>query len=284
MIMAITAVGDSQSFAYTGSVQEFIVPISGLYKLDVIGGGSHVSGGHAFGHRLCEKGEIIYVAVGGRGNVNGAFNGGGIGITYEYPEWKSVPGSCGGGATHMALMTGTLAEIGASNIDKILLVAGGSGGYYYDNDGLCAGGAGGGTEGGSGQGKTDSKVDEYTRGATQSSGNAFGVGASCSGFYGGGGGGGLYGGRTASTCSGSGGSGYIGGVQTVNLDDKYYWPGISAGGGNNASADGSATITLMVKTSNCPTAYLGDKLITDLRLGDTMIEDVNTLLYLFGLN
>lgn len=35
--MAITSVGQSQTFGYTGGVQAFTAPIKGLYKLEVWG-------------------------------------------------------------------------------------------------------------------------------------------------------------------------------------------------------------------------------------------------------
>lgn len=86
----------------------------------------------------------------------------------------------GGGATHIAKRTGTLAAIGASNISDILLVSGGGGGgLVYSGtayDGKDAGGI-------SGSGDNS---------ANQSTGYGFGQGESGSNVPGGGGG--LYGG------------------------------------------------------------------------------------------
>ena len=60
--MSITTVGESQSFSYSGGVQTFIVPYTGLYKLEVWGaqGGTKYSGiggkgGHSGGYKILEK-------------------------------------------------------------------------------------------------------------------------------------------------------------------------------------------------------------------------------------
>ena len=41
--MAITNVGDSQSFSYTGGMQSFTAPQKGVYKLEVWGAAGGVS-------------------------------------------------------------------------------------------------------------------------------------------------------------------------------------------------------------------------------------------------
>lgn len=248
--MAIVNVGDSQSFNYTGGMQEFIVPISGIYKLEVYGaqGGqtNGGKGGKSVGYKYLKKGDVLYICVGNRGGSGSAYNGGGSGYTYAYPNWEKSAG--GGGATHIATITGTLKEIGVANLDKILIVAGGGGGGNYSNSGNCAGGTGGGLTGGKGYRKADDgSIEAYSAAGTQSSGYAFGQGGS-NGAFGAGGGGGLYGGYAAGsayTGSGSGGSGYIGGVPEFTAKGETYSPATTAG---NRSGAGLATITYIAKT------------------------------------
>ena len=171
--MAITNVGESQSFSYTGNVQTFTAPFSGVYKFDIKGGsagsGQGGQGGTSIGYKLLKKGDIVFVCVGGAGNAAGAYNGGGTGVTYEYPNWTTIPYCCGGGATHIALVTGTLAAIGAANIDKILIVAGGGGGNYYNvTSGVAKGGNGGGLIGGYGVDMgEDGEIEYYGSPGTQ---------------------------------------------------------------------------------------------------------------------
>lgn len=108
---------------------------------------------------------------------------GGTRVCYDFLKGTMPPTQVvgkGGGATHIAKRTGTLAAIGASNISDILLVSGGGGGgLVYSGtayDGKDAGGI-------SGSGDNS---------ANQSTGYGFGQGESGSNVPGGGGG--LYGG------------------------------------------------------------------------------------------
>ena len=223
----ITNVGDSQSFDYTGDVQEFIVPKTGIYKLETWGaqGGSGSStfyggyGAYSTGLVFLEKGETVYVNVGGQGSQKsgsnggaGGYNGGGAGGngTSGYSG-----GNGGGGATHIATKSGLLQSL-ENNKKSILIVSGGGGGYSGHDSTANYVGSGGGKSG------TNSSM---ANGADQSSGYAFGLGQngrSSSGLVdrgaegNGGGGGGYYGGRSTTATgavtnsSGSGGSGYIG--------------------------------------------------------------------------
>jgi len=137
--MAIAKPGDSQRFSYTGGVQTFTVPVTGVYKLEVIGarGGIPWSqdgreatasclGGYGCGYKMLKKGEVLHICCGGHNgqSTTGGYNGGGGGAS----NWSGVIGGAGGGATHIATMTGTLATIGKANLSKILIVAGGAGG------------------------------------------------------------------------------------------------------------------------------------------------------------
>ena len=165
--MAITtSKGSYQDYAYTGGMQSVTIPHDGIYKFEVWGAGGSNSalhgsgnygnnyntngkGGYSVGYKLCKKGEVYYICVGG---CNNPYNGGGRGNA----GW-------GGGATHIATKTGELKNL-SGNKAAVLLVAGGGGGtgqangeggkggggWYGGNGGnrYMGGGAGGG--GGSG--------------------------------------------------------------------------------------------------------------------------------------
>ena len=120
----------------------------------------------------------------------------------------------------------TLTSIGKTNLNKIYIIAGGGGGAFKCNNSSVwggNGGAGGGENGGSSSYGWDNStdLDDNIRsgpfaGGTQTSGYAFGLGGGRTGYYAGGGGG-LYGGISICRSSGSGGSGYIGGVTNGSM-------------------------------------------------------------------
>ena len=229
-------------FRYTGGVQEFVVPQTGVYQLKVWGaqGGGYSGendggkGGYSEGTITLQKGDVLYVVVGGTGKdhtgttnavVNGGYNGGGDG--YDTTDTSGIwyHGAGGGGATHIAKTTGVLSTL-VNNKTAVLIVAGGGGGSAkktgWDNDGApvdvyLEGGTGGGTSGGGTNGGTQ---DVGGTGYYANSGS-FGEGGSHVGNSAGtsGGGGGWYGGGGHITTGAGGGSGYIGGVEegeTIN--------------------------------------------------------------------
>ena len=213
------------TFDYTGNMQQVQLN-AGTYKLEVWGAeGGHGStnsaslagkGGYSYGTLTVPDGETVtlYIAVGGKGvygagssaygGPTGGWNGGGA-------AGNATSGS-GGGATHIALVSGQLKDLSAQK-DKVLLVAGGGGGADNANgtvggtdDG--AGGAGGGLTGGA---YLINGV-KGSGGGTQTSGYAFGLGASVTvNTDSGGGGGGWYGGNVSNEYNGggAGGSGYV---------------------------------------------------------------------------
>ena len=288
--MAITKAGESQSFGYTGGMQSFTAPFDGLYQMEVYGavGGNNTYnmgnrsgtggyGGTATGYTLLKKGTVLYICCGGAGThntsgetgVSGGYNGGGS-VNHNYYK-----GASGGGSTHIATVAGTLSNIGAGNLSKILIIAGGGGGAAAEYNG----GSGGGTVGGTGSHKSESGEDApiVATGGNQSSGGTgyyngtFGQGgAGGHGYYGGAGGGGLYGGGGGQmVAAGGGGSGYIGGVPAITYRGITYSPSWSNGvnGGN-----GSAKITLIQKS--VPPVYLGTAEISGIFLGSTEIVDI----------
>ena len=224
-------------FAYTGNEEEALISKSGLYKLETWGsqGGSAYngyssptlraggSGGYATGIVSLNKGDKLYVNVGGGADTitdrmvsgrvwPGGYNGGGAGKEYAN----------GGGATHIAKKSGVLSTL-ENNIDDILIVAGGGGGTSADTNGggYCYGGGGGGMNGVNG-----TKIGTYYSvkagdGGKQDSGYAFGLGETPESKNDAGGGGGLYGGTIGNNnssfdaCAG-GGSGYIGNSLLTN--------------------------------------------------------------------
>ena len=146
--MAITtSKGSYQDYAYTGGMQSVTIPHDGIYKFEVWGAGGSNSvlhgsgnygnnyntngkGGYSVGYKLCKKGEVYYICVGG---CNNPYNGGGRGNA----GW-------GGGATHIATKTGELKNLSGDKA-AVLLVAGGGGGTGQANG---EGGKGGGWYGG----------------------------------------------------------------------------------------------------------------------------------------
>ncbi|MCM1189316.1 MAG: glycine-rich protein [bacterium] len=156
--MAITKVGESQTFSYTGTIQIFVAPYSGKYRFVLNGGNGGTCkcvppasrGGQTKGTLTLEKGEIIYVVVGGNGGTYaGGYNGGG---TSQSGTTGSATGpgyvgkaygerSGGGGATHIARRTGLLKEL-VNYKNDILMVAGGAGGNAYSENSTYVGSGG----------------------------------------------------------------------------------------------------------------------------------------------
>ncbi len=262
--MAITKPGESQIFNYSGSIQSFVIPFDGLYKLDVLGArgsnsnGSGVggAGGHSIGYKVLKKGTVIYVVTGGMSG----YNGGGTGKT---------GGGNGGGCTHMALVSGLLATIGAANLSKVLIVAGG-GKSNASNGGN--GGSGGDLNGG--KGGPNSNPGTQNAGGTgegnDGNGSFGGGGTTTYKEVSGGGGGGLYGGSCGGFYQGGGGgSGYIGGVPTISFKGNTYVPSTSNGGNGG---NGYAVITSVAKS--VPPVYFGATEIIGIYYGNMEISDI----------
>ena len=215
-------------FSYTDSEQVFTIPKTGFYKLETWGAqggtnGNYIDGygGYSVGQISLNKGDKLYINVGGSGDANftqtnvGGYNGGGY--SGNNGAAKSFGG---GGATHIATSSGLLSTF-ENNKDDILIVAAGGGGATSGS--TTQGGSGGGYNGVDGS-TSDSQWNSATyipKGGTQdSSGYAYG-GSARQGKFGtgqtsytvgwaGGGGGGYYGGSNGHGTTGAGGSGYIG--------------------------------------------------------------------------
>ena len=227
-------------YDYTGGEQVYVVPEDGVYILETWGasGGDVDSsnkggyGGYSIGKVSLNKGDILYINVGGSGNTTtafdkiaeGGYNGGGDAINTNHDCISYLSGS-GGGATHVATKSGLLSTL-SDSLDSILIVSGGGGGSNncgYGNYG--SGGSGGGVNGVSADSSGGSNT--YGLGATQETFGCDNIGGKCGSFgqgysgtksqYGTGGGSGLYGGGAGKISGSGGGSGYIG---NAKLTDK----------------------------------------------------------------
>lgn len=260
--MAITGEGTYIDYHYTGGIQTFTVPITGLYQFEVWGaqggtGGTHLggNGGWSFGYKVLTKGQVLYIVCGGAGvrttygqYAAGGYNGGGGTKSGAMNGYMKMPGS-GGGATHIASRSGLLTAL-ASYKSDVLIVAGGGGGGGDTGDYEGVGGTGGGVNGGVGGGTCAGG------GGTQSAGGINGYYTANNGFFGGAknldgapaGGGGWYGGAGGWAMSGGGGgSGYVGGVLAITYSGTYYTPGMVNG---NRAGNGMARIQLKKIQSN----------------------------------
>ena len=233
-------VGKVWNFDYTGSIQNFLAPADGRYKLETWGAqggdGTYPSsssaiggyGGYSVGTYSLIKNVKLFILIGGKGTSGvmpanssatntvstGGFNGGGNGSNaYDGQYFYGTGG--GGGATNIS-HNNDLLKNGSSG--AVLIASGGGGGgslSWSQNEGYnkYVGGSGGGYIGGNGTGWPNYS---YGIGGTQSlvSNVAYAglFGAGGDGATGGAGGGsGYYGGTGSRTwTSAGGGSGYIG--------------------------------------------------------------------------
>ena len=204
------------NYDYTGGEQNFVVPTTGTYKLEVWGaqGGSRNGyiggyGGYSIGTITLSKSQNLYINVGGNGTTKiGGYNGGGNRPSGDTTGWYA---GSGGGATHIATVSGLLSTLENSKFD-ILIVSGGGGGATSSSTYNANGGSGGGYMGSTIKGPTGGTQTIAGTNAKGGITGSFGKGADStnegaggSGFFGGGSG--LH---PDIGYSGAGGSGYIG--------------------------------------------------------------------------
>ena len=204
------------NYSYTGSYQKFTAPGTAYYKIELWGakggyGRRDMSlvynggfGAYTSGEIYLEKGQSIYIFVGGAGqnggSINrylggsGGYNGGGKGGDDSNHDFDPDAAGGGGGATDVRLNISS--DESATDFDSLksrIMVAGGGAGGTYCN------------RGGSGGSLNDAN------------GYKFGIGQSGFAFYSGSGGGagGYYGGKTTySDCGyGYGGTSYVSGCE-----------------------------------------------------------------------
>ena len=229
---------NSFEFAYTGSVQEFIVPVDGVYNIELWGAGGGLAnstfaanydhagyGAYTSGDIYLKSGETLYIYVGQKGNqgVNGSssrsaatYNGGGAGAGASDNDDSS---GSGGGATDVRLVAGEW-NSQSSLVSRIMVAAGGAGAPLIGKGNSFHGGHGGGLTGAGNLYRWENAlVSDTDLHATQTSGYSLGIGQDAIlgiGCAGSGAGGGYWGGRTqqyTSSCGshGGGGSSYISG-------------------------------------------------------------------------
>ena len=226
-------------FDYTGSEQEFTVPYTGTYKIELWGGGSiaHGRGAYVSGTGDFNKNTNLYLYIGQNGysygNFGYSYNRTCTGYCYGTPfngggRGAGANGYSGGGATDIRLVNGSWND--SSGLRSRIIVAAGAGSLSSGNGGPGESIAAGGLIGYNGtRNRCDNGTASYCQfgyGATQTAAGSsyragsFGIGGDGgAGGYnnssypypwnGGGGGSGYYGGAggNGDTCCGSGGSG-----------------------------------------------------------------------------
>ena len=153
-----------KTYSYTGSVQTFVAPVTGTYKIELWGaqGGSMTGtgyrsdgssrgeltyiggkGAYTTGTISFRKGTSIYLYIGGKGNCTGGatsgYNGGGT-----LSSGQCTYGAPGGGATDIRLTDGVWDNF--NSLKSRIMVAAGGGGANFRNQGF---GEGNGGDGGS---------------------------------------------------------------------------------------------------------------------------------------
>lgn len=288
----IVNVGDHIDVSYSGGVQRYEIPFTGLYQLEVWGaqGGGYNSyggkGGYSKGYIKLSKSTLLEIVCGGVGLApwgqgsgyvitnSGGYNGGGNAC-----GGGAYATASGGGATHIANGNRGVLENYVNNKNEVLIVAGGGGGGTNPTSGHTYkqyGGSGGGlngssvTQGGTGgtQNTGGSNITiggsvsdttyasaKFGKGGEYVSGNTTEHWITCCG-----GGGGWYGGGCGigtnyadANRAGGGGSGYIGGVPQITYKGIIYEPETSNGVNNG---NGKATIRYVAKAF--PEMYVGD--------------------------
>jgi prepilin-type N-terminal cleavage/methylation domain-containing protein len=259
----------------------FIAPATGYYKLEVWGAqGASVSsyrggyGGYSSGIIHLNINNVLYINIGGTGvsqsstvstgtSYAGGYNGGGHG--YNKGTTSSLRTGGGGGASHIATVSGTLSSLssyrntGGENIsNEILIVASGGASAYGYGDKWWNGNSGGGMTG-------DYSFDQ-SYAATQTTGYQFGQAGSSFGTdanYAGAGGG-WYGGISAwGEVGAGGGSGYIGSSRLSNgVMYCYGCAENSTAGTRTVDSNGSN------KDSNCPNGYSTNAVSNCAKSGD----------------
>ena len=232
------------NFDYTGTEQIYTVLKSGYYKLETWGaqGGDVVPydssyktfiggyGGYSKGEVYLNKGDALYINVGEHGKtiqgndnstISASYNGGGLASRTDGHGTYSDSLGNGGGATHIAKISGLLSTL-YNKQEFILIVSGAGGGaIHYNNSNYYTAEATGGSAGGYiGSDSTDlgrlesgnqvNVSSQSGKGGAQTGLNSmFGLGLTPTTVASAGGGSGYYGG-TAGYYGGGGGSSYIG--------------------------------------------------------------------------
>lgn len=249
-------------FLFTGDVQTYTIPKTGLYELAVYGasGGNASAGGNATGGKggyakgqiNLEKGQVLTVVTGG----TGGYNCGGSGQSTRQADWGYVDCGSGGGASFIALSNhGTLNGYSDYTSDILIVAAGGGGAYSSESAQGVHVTINGGAGGGSLSSTFSPQGAASVLGSRDSSFHINGKGGGGAGYQGG--------------AAGNGGYSYI----------KSTLTNTSYGGGEN-EGNGFATISMM----GSPTVFLGS-METKIYQGSSEIASVylgNTEVYTNG--
>jgi len=154
----VSVVKSYWSYDYTGTVQRWVCPLTGVYQLEGLGAQGATYGGfaggrgaHIAGQLHVEAGETFYIYVGQQGmrvqqssETQGGWNGGGTytgdnTVTVEYSDAnntveRSQRNFCGGGGATDFALQGTYGSTdwnNSSHLNSRILVAGGGGGALY---------------------------------------------------------------------------------------------------------------------------------------------------------
>jgi hypothetical protein len=232
LALLLGGVGQARAgmFTFTGNIQNFTVPTTGLYDITVAGaqgGSGHgTTGGEGAvlsGEILLTKNEMLQIVVGGHG-ANGSFTGGGGGGSFVYINGPPSPPLivAGGGGGGGFVVNGGSGQIVMSGQNGFVGTAGGmggtggnggGGGVGADSGGGGAGWLGNGSDGtGTAHGLGGFGPTTFAGGGntTFGSNGGFGGGGG-SGSDGGGGGGGYSGGGGGSGAGGAGSGNEFGG-------------------------------------------------------------------------
>ena len=123
------------NFEFTGGEQIFIANKDGVYSLEAWGaGGGDLDlvnlggkGAYAYDEVELHKGDKLYVNVGGKGAGRCQVNDSSCKATYNGGAKGGLNVAAGGGATHIALKSGQLFDVGG---EYVLIAAGGGGGGH----------------------------------------------------------------------------------------------------------------------------------------------------------
>ena len=262
------------TFGYTGSLQTFTVPTTGLYNILAFGadGGNGAKGavGGGIGAEVggdfsLTAGEMLQIAVGGAGG-SGTVGGGGGGGSFVVGPGSTplvIAGGGGGAGSYGGAGYGQIYYPGGNGGN------GGNGGHAgsFDSEDLPGEGGGGGgggflSDGGTGFGGGGAS---FTNGL---SGGGGGDGSFGNGGFGGGGGGGFFNSGYGATYASGGGGG-----------------GVGNGGGGGSSFDGGTNQVLMAgynRSNDLVTQGNGLVIFTDLTTASVASVPEPASLALFG--